>query len=92
MAQYDLTQKLSRHLDRHLVLPLLDFHIENGKVSFSLVNFCSYTNLVLVVAQVFDKKDVQQSKLALLSQTGMIDLAIDTHHELHGAASEPKGQ
>jgi hypothetical protein len=22
----------------------------------------------------------------------MIDLAIDTHHELHGAASEPKGQ
>eukprot|EP00045_Choanoeca_perplexa_P022403 m.9427 g.9427 ORF g.9427 m.9427 type:complete len:436 (+) comp9418_c0_seq1:30-1337(+) len=70
MAQYDLTHKLSGHLDRHLVLPLLDFHIENGKV--------------------FDKKDVQQSKLTLLSQTGMIDLAIDTHHELHGAASEPK--
>ena len=30
MAKWELTNKLSAYLDRHLVIPLLEFHAVNG--------------------------------------------------------------
>ena len=50
------------------------------------------SSLALKLAfQGYNKEDVLKAKLALLTQTGMIDLAIDTFKELNGDSTEPKG-
>ncbi|XP_065843339.1 eukaryotic translation initiation factor 3 subunit E-B-like [Oscarella lobularis] len=64
MADFDLTSVVGQHLDRHLVLPLLEFQSEK---------------------ELYDEKSILEGKLNLLKQTNMVDLALDTHHVLHGS-------
>lgn len=65
--EYDLTHTISQSLDRHLVIPLLEFCSEHPNME-----------------GVYNKDDVKRAKLDLLSSTGMVDYAIDTHVELFG--------
>jgi translation initiation factor 3 subunit E len=39
MAEYDLTAKLGRYFDRHLVFPLLEFLTERNVIDFSFPSF-----------------------------------------------------
>jgi translation initiation factor 3 subunit E len=70
--EFDLTGQISGFLDRHLVIPLLDF-------------VQSHPNMDGVYA----KNDVLAAKLDLLSNTNMLDYALDIHAELHGANADP---
>ncbi|KAL6067240.1 Eukaryotic translation initiation factor 3 subunit E [Balamuthia mandrillaris] len=62
MAQYDLTQTIGAHLDRHLVFPLLEF---------------------LKAKQVYSEQDLFAGQLQLLSNTNMVDFAMDIYQKLH---------
>jgi translation initiation factor 3 subunit E len=68
----DLTGVISGFLDRHLVMPLLDF-------------VQCHPNM----EGVYRREDVLQAKLDLLSNTNMLDYAIEIHHELRGADVAP---
>lgn len=65
--EHDLTNTISHFLDRHLVIPLLDFNGQHPNME-----------------GVYNKEDVLRAKLDLLSNTGMVDYAIDTHVDLYG--------
>ncbi|XP_018008485.1 eukaryotic translation initiation factor 3 subunit E-B isoform X2 [Hyalella azteca] len=62
MAQYDLTNKLTPYLDRHLVFPLMEF---------------------LSVRGIYNETDLQRTKLDLLSNTNMVDFAMDIQASLY---------
>lgn len=66
--EFDLTGTTSEFLDRHLVIPLLEFIDQHPNM-----------------AGVYKKEDIMQAKLELLSNTNMVDYAIDIHQELHGS-------
>ena len=68
--EHDLTSTISEYLDRHLVIPLLEFIDQHPNMD-----------------GVYAKSDIMQAKLELLSNTNMVDYAIEIHHELHD--SEP---
>lgn len=65
VGQADLTCVASEFLDRHLLIPLLDFLQTNEHM-----------------AGVYKKEDLLKAKLDLLSNTNMLDYAIDIHMEL----------
>lgn len=65
--EFDLTPTISEFLDRHQVIPLLDFISQHPNM-----------------AGVYNHEDVMKAKIELLSNTGMVDYAIDTHKELYG--------
>lgn len=65
--EFDLTHTISEFLDRHMVIPLLDF----------VANHANMEN-------VYKKEDIMKAKFDLLSNTGMVDYAIETHEELFG--------
>jgi len=102
MAQYDLTSKISENLDRHLVAPLLEFlAAQNVCVVGSCLYFWirSYLNLkwslclsnvFFIVLQIYHQQEVLQSKLDLLSETKMVDYAIDVFKKLHADKEVPK--
>lgn len=62
MAEYDLTTKVGKYLDRHLVFPLLEFLSER---------------------EIYNERDLHQGKLELLSNTNMVDFAMDVHKTLY---------
>ncbi|PXF41612.1 Eukaryotic translation initiation factor 3 subunit E [Gracilariopsis chorda] len=64
---FDLTSTISEFLDRHLVIPLLDFISQHPNM-----------------AGCYDQEDVMRAKLDLLSNTGMVDYAIEVHQDLYG--------
>lgn len=64
--EYDLTCVVSEYLDRHQVIPLLDFINQNPETE-----------------GFYDRADIMRAKLDLLSNTGMVDYAIETHQELY---------
>lgn len=66
-TEFDLTRTISEFLDRHQVIPLLDF-------------IGAHPNM----EGVYNPDDVMKAKLDLLSNTGMVDYAIETHGELFG--------
>jgi len=39
MAEYDLTAKLGRYFDRHLVFPLLEFLTERNVIKINKIKF-----------------------------------------------------
>ncbi|XP_065889534.1 eukaryotic translation initiation factor 3 subunit E-like isoform X1 [Dysidea avara] len=55
-AEYDLTHKIGGYLDRHLVLPILEFLSDRG---------------------IYDEGDTARARLELLSETNMVDFAMD---------------
>ena len=65
--EHDLTGVISEFLDRHMVIPLLDFVSEHPNM-----------------AGVYNQEDIAKAKLDLLSNTGMVDYAIETHVALYG--------
>ena len=71
MAKWELTSKLGPFLDRHLVIPLLEFLSVNGK-------------------DVYDVNDLLRGKLELLSNTNMVDFAMDVHKNLYPDQDVPK--
>lgn len=71
--EHDLTSVISEFLDRHLVIPLLDF-------------LQTHPNM----EGVYKREDLLQAKLHVISNTSMIDYAIDIHRELHGVSDPPK--
>lgn len=67
MEQYDLTSSISPFLDRHLLLPILEYLdtcIDNGVYDYS-------------------KQDVAAARLELLRPTHMVDYAIDIYKNIH---------
>ncbi|KAK7504078.1 hypothetical protein BaRGS_00004810 [Batillaria attramentaria] len=68
MAEFDLTPILCKHLDRHLVFPLLEF---------------------LSVKELYDEKDMLLGKLQLLSNTNMVDFAMDVFKNLYPDQKDP---
>ncbi len=64
--EHDLTPKISEYLDRHMIMPLLDFVEKNPDM-----------------AGVYKSEDIMKAKLDLISNTNMIDYAIDIHTELY---------
>lgn len=64
--EFDLTNTIAQYLDRHLIIPLLDFTSQDPNME-----------------GMYNKEDVMRAKLDLLSSTGMIDYAIETHEELY---------
>lgn len=65
--EFDLTSTISEYLDRHQVIPLLDFIGEHPNME-----------------GVYKQDDIMRAKLDLLSNTGMVDYAIETHVEMYG--------
>ncbi|CAN8063648.1 unnamed protein product [Agarophyton chilense] len=65
--EFDLTSTISEFLDRHLVIPLLDFIEQHPNM-----------------AGCFNPQDIMRAKLDLLSNTGMVDYAIEVHEDLYG--------
>lgn len=65
--ELDLTRTISEYLDRHQVIPLLDFISQHPNME-----------------GVYNQDDIMKAKLDLLSNTGMVDYAIETHGELYG--------
>jgi translation initiation factor 3 subunit E len=70
--EFDLTGPISSYLDRHLVIPLLEFVQIHSNMD-----------------GVYAKNDVLAAKLDLLSNTNMLDYALEIHTELHGADADP---
>jgi translation initiation factor 3 subunit E len=68
IAQYDLTSVIGQYLDRHLALPLVEF-LEGSDEPKR--------------AALYDEKTIQTGKLALLSETNMVDFALDMHKDLY---------
>lgn len=64
--EFDLTSTISEFLDRHQVIPLLDFISQHPNM-----------------AGVYKQDDIMRAKLDLLSNTGMVDYAIETHMEMY---------
>ncbi|OEU13103.1 hypothetical protein FRACYDRAFT_172037 [Fragilariopsis cylindrus CCMP1102] len=72
LEQWDLTNKNSAYLDRHMMFPLLEYldgQIKADKISYS-------------------SKDVAAARLALLRPTHMVDYAVDTYKSVHGESAE----
>lgn len=99
MAQYDLTSKIGQHLDRHLVAPLLEFlAAQNVRVTVTI--FCKfsvkiklyreYLKFMGLCIQIYNSDDVLQSKLGLLTETKMVDYAIDVFKKLHADQEIPQ--
>lgn len=65
--EHDLTRKISEYLDRHMVMPLLEF-IEKSPD----------------MAGVYNQEEVMKAKLELISNTNMVDYAIEIHSEVYG--------
>lgn len=63
--EYDLTSTVSEFLDRHMVIPLLDFIGGHPNMN-----------------GIYSNDDIMKAKLDLLSNTGMVDYAIETHVDL----------
>lgn len=64
---FDLTPTISEFLDRHLVIPLLDFISAHPNMTGR-----------------YSETDIMRAKLDLLSNTGMVDYAIEVHQDLYG--------
>lgn len=71
----DLTGLISEFLDRHLVIPLLDFVLTHPNMEGQ-----------------YKKSDVLAAKLELLSNTNMLDYALEIHAEIHGSDAEPPAE
>ncbi|RZC47134.1 hypothetical protein C5167_040071 [Papaver somniferum] len=69
MANHDLTSRIALNLDRHLVLPLLEFLQEK---------------------QIHPDVQILKAKDALLSQTNMVDYAMDIYKSLHQTDDVPQ--
>jgi len=72
LERWDLTNKNSAYLDRHMMFPLLEYLdglIEADRISYS-------------------SKDVAAARLALLRPTHMVDYAVDTYKSVHGESAE----
>lgn len=67
--EFDLTHTMAPYLDRHLIIPLLDFISQHPNME-----------------GLYKKEDVLACKLELLSNTAMVDWAIETYKELHSVA------
>jgi translation initiation factor 3 subunit E len=67
LAAYDLTAKMTPHLDRHLVFPILNFLSEVG---------------------IHKKDDITRAEIALLSETNMIDFAVEKYELIGETAPE----
>ncbi|KAI0560184.1 Translation initiation factor eIF3 subunit E [Gracilaria domingensis] len=65
--EFDLTSTISEFLDRHLVIPLLDFIGQHPHMT-----------------SCYNQEDIMRAKLDLLSNTGMVDYAIEVHQDLYG--------
>lgn len=65
--EHDLTREISQYLDRHMVMPLLEFIDKNADM-----------------AGIYSQEDIMKAKLDLISNTNMVDYAIDIHKELYG--------
>jgi translation initiation factor 3 subunit E len=58
LAAYDLTAKMTPHLDRHLIFPILNFLSEGD---------------------FYKKADITRAEIALLSETNMVDFAVEKY-------------
>eukprot|EP00171_Calliarthron_tuberculosum_P019228 IDg19228t1 len=65
--EFDLTSKVSEYLDRHMVMPLLDFIDNNPNMS-----------------GIYKQEEIMKAKLELISNTNMVDYAIEIHTDLYG--------
>eukprot|EP00069_Balaena_mysticetus_P005400 bmy_18010T0 len=97
MAEYDLTTRIAHFLDRHLVFPLLEF-LSVKEVSRQMKGRNTYTILILTallegtsiyslesnfLLQIYNEKELLQGKLDLLSDTNMVDFAMDVYKNLY---------
>ncbi|CAG2109078.1 unnamed protein product [Medioppia subpectinata] len=69
MAEWDLTTRLGKYLDRHLVFPLLEF---------------------LSVKEIYEENELLEGKLELLSNTNMVDFALDVYQRLNPGVKPPE--
>lgn len=76
MAQYDLTPTLGGYLDRHMMIPLLEFLLKTDVRSL-LINLTFLSLLSEKYPQLYDEKQILQAKLNLLEKTNMVDLSAD---------------
>ncbi|KAF7253065.1 hypothetical protein EG68_08855 [Paragonimus skrjabini miyazakii] len=73
MAEYDLTRRISNYLDKHLILPLLEYiSVKNVRVMY-----------FIKASQVYDEDSLLKSKLDVLMRTSMLDYAADTYQTLY---------
>eukprot|EP00002_Diphylleia_rotans_P005064 TRINITY_DN1408_c0_g1_i1.p1 TRINITY_DN1408_c0_g1~~TRINITY_DN1408_c0_g1_i1.p1 ORF type:complete len:292 (+),score=62.61 TRINITY_DN1408_c0_g1_i1:100-975(+) len=68
-AQYDLTSRLGRFLDCHMIFPLLEF---------------------ITPREIYDESQLMKGKLDLLSNTNMVDFAIECYQTLQQTTDEPE--
>jgi len=72
LEQWDLTNRNSAYLDRHMMFPLLEYL--DGLIEATRISYLS--------------KDVAAARLALLRPTHMVDYAIDTYKSVHGESAD----
>jgi len=96
MAEWELTHQLGQFLDRHLVLPLLEF-LSTNQVSwcrfffFSIREFDqSELSLKSLLRQIYEEEELSRARLDLLNNTNMVDFAIDFWKRLNQDQEVPQ--
>jgi translation initiation factor 3 subunit E len=78
LSEYDLILKLARHLDRHMIFPLLEFN------AGQLVD-----NETEEVKDEAKLREITQAKYSLLKKTNMTDYVANLYCELEGLKEPP---
>lgn len=97
-AVHDLTRTLAQHLDRHLVVPMLDFLLKKNSVCrtcvLSSLRGClpRHASTCHNELQIHERRQVLEEKLRLVAGTSLVDVEVETWKELNaGASAVPKG-
>ncbi|CAG2166878.1 unnamed protein product [Oppiella nova] len=81
MAEWDLTTRLGKYLDKHLVFPLLEFlSVKEVRHDYQLIHS----------VVIYEENEILEGKLELLSNTNMVDFALDVYKRLHEDVEPPQ--
>lgn len=89
MTEYDLTPLLSKNLDRHLIIPLLEFLTARDVCLFEFhICFCLEVSGFL---QIYNADDMTKARIEMMKDTKMIDSLIAEYEHLGGKGGVPEG-